>query len=231
METLTYRQELKFLCAERELRAIENRIRGLCKKDSHADATGTYAIRSLYFDTYDDRCYVENKMGIDRRKKYRVRIYNGGSEVIKLECKYSWRGMKAKEVCIITKEQCGCLIQGKRVTEIGEEQELLKRFLLERQMELLKPKVIVEYVRTPYIYQGGNVRITFDRNIRSAAAVSDFLSGKIYARGILPEGMHVLEVKYDEMIPTAILECVAGGIDLRRTSFSKYMLCRDYGIG
>lgn len=228
MGELSYRHELKFVCSELQLRVIENNVRHICKKDIHVRDEGVYTIRSLYFDTYDDRFYYENKMGVDHRKKYRVRIYNGNSNVIKLECKYSFRGMKAKEVCNITEEQCRGMMYGKRITDVGKEQQLLSRFLLERQNQIMTPKVIVEYRRIPYTYQIGNVRITFDKNIGSSTRISDFLNPKIQVRGIMPEGMHVLEVKYDKMIPTAILECVTCGNNLKRSSFSKYMLCRDY---
>ena len=227
MENRKYRHELKFLCDEAQLLLLEKRIQHICKSDKHACESGTYMIRSLYFDTMDNACYLENEMGTDRRKKYRIRIYNGKTDYIKLECKYSIYNMKAKESCRITKEQCQQLMKGKPVSGLQEEQELLRRFLVERRLQLLEPKVIVEYVRTPYIYEAGNVRVTFDRNI-SSAGTSGFLSGCGTRRSILPSNVHVLEVKYDEVFPSAILDMVAGGQQLSKTSFSKYALCREY---
>jgi len=229
MAELTYRHELKFLCTERELTTIENRIRHICRPDPHAGAGGIYSIKSLYFDTYDDKCCYENQMGVDNRKKYRVRIYNGNASHIKLECKHTCRGMKAKETCQITREQCECLMKGKPIMAVGEDQQLLSRFLIEQKLELLRPKVIVEYQRTPYVYVAGNVRVTVDRNIRSASNVATFLEGNSPFRSIMSQNMHVLEVKYDEFIPAAIMECVANN-RLMRTSFSKYYLCRKYSI-
>ncbi len=228
MAELAYRHELKFICSELQLCMIENSVSHICRRDKHVGVDGIYTIRSLYFDTYDDRYYYENKMGVDQRKKYRVRIYNGASDIIKLECKYSVQGMKAKEVCNITESQCKRLMQGEKIADIGNEQQLLSRFLVERQQEILIPKVIVEYKRSPYIYHAGNVRITFDKSISSSTRISDFLNPKVQVRGIMPEGMHVMEVKYDDMIPSAVLDCVIRGQNLSRTSFSKYMLCRDY---
>ena len=108
-------------------------------------------------------------------------------------------------------------------------QKLAARFLLEKNLYLLTPKIIVEYRRTPYVYAAGNVRITFDRAIRASSRTDRFLGPNTTYRNILPENMHVLEVKDDEFIPAAILELAAAGRSLRRTSFSKYALCRDYG--
>lgn len=230
METRRYRHELKFLCDEIRLQLMENRIRHLCKLDPHVGAAGKYYIRSLYFDTYDERCLQENADGADDREKYRLRIYNGNADVIKLECKSSHHNMKSKESCLITEQQCEELIRGAPVSNVEEHQKLLQRFLNERSIYLLTPKVIVEYMRTPYIYPVGDVRVTFDRHICSSFQTDRFLKSDIVRRGILPEGVNLLEVKYNEMLPTIVLDCLAGSGQLQKTSFSKYALCRKHNI-
>lgn len=246
-----YRHELKFLCEERQLFLIENRIRHICAPDPHGGKTGSYRVKSLYFDTFDNQCYQEIQEGADSRKKYRIRIYNDDTDVINLECKYSLHDRKAKETCRISRQQCTDLMEkrpgrqpdfmqvpmqdcGKDdfpTTEYGQAVPLLQRFLLEKRMELLMPKVIVEYRRTPYVFPGGNVRITFDRAIRSSCQTERFLDGNAIFKSILPENIHILEVKYDEGLPGAVRELVTAGQQLCRTSFSKYGLCREYGIG
>lgn len=234
VESKIYRHEMKFLCGEKKLYIIENRIRHICKPDSHGGETGSYRIKSLYYDTFDDRCYQEIQAGTDFRKKYRIRVYNDDTDVIKLECKYSLRDRKAKETCRITRRQCMDLIEKSPCMGLdftGDEESLLHRFLTERRTELLIPKVIVEYRRTPYVFPGGNVRITFDRAIRSSCRTGSFLEKNIPYRSILPENVHVLEVKYDERLPGAVRELLATGQQLRRISFSKYGLCREYGVG
>lgn len=230
MNTLHYRHELKFICSDSRLFLLENRIRHACVSDPHAGPGGTYAVRSLYFDTYDNKCLLEGEAGTDNRKKYRVRIYNGDDKTIKLECKHSFRGMKAKETCLISREQCKCLINNAPIGEIASSQELLRRFMWERSTTLLKPKVIVEYTRAPYVCIPGNVRVTFDRDICSSADVGRFLEKDVQRRGILQEGKQLLEVKYDEVIPSVVLELLTADQQLNRISFSKYVLCRQYGM-
>lgn len=246
MDHKSYRNELKFLCTEQDLYLIENKIRHICRPDIHTGTEGTYSVKSLYFDTYDDRCYFENQAGADNRRKYRIRIYNNQPDVIKLECKYSCHGKKAKESCNITGQQCEALTgssyrgrtfqgasfagcSGMEGKEWGA-QGLLQRFLLEKELEQLVPKVIVDYRRTPYVYAAGNVRITFDRTIRSSYRTDHFLVRDEMFRSILPEDVHILEVKYDEFIPAAIRELTATGRKLHRISFSKYALCREYSV-
>lgn len=221
-----YRQELKFCCRERQLRLLEERIRHICPLDSHAGEDGRYVVRSLYFDTYDDRCFYENEAGVDQRKKYRIRLYDGNGDALSLECKETLHGRKRKETCPLSRKQCLQLMNGGAVTETASGQELLQRFLAVRSMQLLGPKVIVEYIRTPYVYAAGNVRITFDRHIRSCADVRSFLEPVIAGRSIMEQDTHILEVKYDEGLPSAIRELLAAGQELSRISFSKYFLCR-----
>lgn len=225
-----YRHELKFLCGEGELRLLEERIRHICSPDSHVGEDGRYTVRSLYFDTYDDRCFYENEAGVDQRKKYRIRIYDGGTDTIQLECKESLHGMKRKESCLLSPQQCRQLAGRAAVTDILPQQELLRRFLTVRSTQLLLPRVIVEYVRTPYVHAAGNVRITFDRFIRSSPDIGRFLEPRISGRSVMAQDSHILEVKYDEGLPGTVRELLTSGRELSQTSFSKYYLCRKYSM-
>lgn len=225
-----YRHELKFVCAEKELLILEEKIRHLCHFDRHADSSGKYVVRSLYFDTYDNRCFYENEAGVDCRRKYRVRLYNGNADAIYLECKEAKHGLKRKDVCQLTQQQCMQLIQKQPIKETQPGQELLNRFLVARSIQILLPKIIVEYTRTPYVYETGNVRITIDRYIRSVSDVDSFLKPKVSGRSIMGQGMHILEVKYDKMLPGIIRELLTSGHQLSQTSFSKYSLCRKYSM-
>jgi len=229
MEEERYRHELKFLSSPRELFLLENRIRHICRTDANTGGGKTYKIRSLYFDTYDNRCFHENEAGVDGRRKYRIRIYNGNGDLIKLECKETLHGMKRKDVCRLTGEQCLQLMQG-RAAQAQEGQELLERFLAERSIEMLKPRIIVEYIRAPYVHPVGNVRITFDRNIGFNEKITDFLKPEIACRRIMAWDQELLEVKYDKALPGAVRELLTAGQQLRQTSFSKYALCRKYSM-
>ena len=72
----------------------------------------------------------------------------------------------------------------------------------------------------------GNVRVTFDRNIMASRACDEFLENRVSGMvPILPKGLHVLEVKYDEFLPDFIARQLEIG-NLRQTAFSKYYLGR-----
>lgn len=220
-----YRHELKFVCSEQELRLVENKIKLLCSRDVHTDSEGVYRIKSMYFDTYDDRYLFESISGVDNRHKYRIRVYNDSWKLIRLERKSSVRGLKRKEACEITMQQCRQMLENMPLEDIGEKQNLLKEFAAERTYELLHPCVIVDYVRTPYVYPVGNVRITFDRDI-AASESRDFFDRNAAKRAVMPKNFHVIEVKYDTLLPSVLRQLLDCDIATGRTSFSKYVLCR-----
>ena len=81
-----FRHELKYVIGEPEKALLTERFKHLIQLDKHA-TNGGYTIRSLYFDDYWNSAYAEKDAGILVRKKYRIRIYNFGTNSIKLERK------------------------------------------------------------------------------------------------------------------------------------------------
>lgn len=224
-----FRHEFKYICSYGQLRMLQARLTGLISPDSHAGKDGVYNIRSLYFDDYYDRCLKENEAGTDPREKFRIRIYNHKSDRIALELKRKVRGKTQKISCPLTEEQCRSLMAGEIPDLDKDAPAVLQKLCLLMRTSLMKPKVIVEYDRVPYVYPQGNVRITLDENIRSSGRADLFLEDQIPLRPIMPAGQHILEVKYDEYLPDFIYRTVQLE-NLKQTAFSKYYLCRKYNL-
>lgn len=222
-----YRHELKYQVTDAQIQMLKNRIHHLLPLDSHVAQTGSYFIRSLYFDDYDNRCMQENENGTDPREKFRIRIYNGSAEKITLECKRKERGKTHKSSCPLTEEQTRQLMAGNILPDIGQQPPLLQKLTLQMMTRRMRPVVIVEYERIPYVYKNGNVRITLDTNIASSSAVETFLEPRIATRPVLPAGQQLLEVKYDEYLPDFIYRSLMLP-SLQQTAFSKYYICRKY---
>lgn len=223
------RHEIKYQCSEFQLTEIKSRIGCLLKKDEHA-VNGQYSIRSVYFDNYENKCFYENEAGTDPREKFRIRIYNGNSTRISLECKRKERGMVLKTSCLISKELFNKLMVGDSLGDLSDKPALLRKFIVLMKSELYKPVVIVEYDRIPFIYSIGNVRITLDCNIRFSKDFTHFFDESLSTQPIMPVGQHLLEVKYDELLPSFIKDTLQIG-DLQQTTFSKYYLCRKISMG
>ena len=89
----------------------------------------------------------------------------------------------------------------------------------------LRPKVIVTYERSAYLYEPGNTRITFDSNIRSSNKIELFGNKDLYHDEIRDIN-YILEVKYDEFIPDFIAQSINIS-NMLQISYSKYLMCRD----
>lgn len=226
MDEQKFRNELKFICSEQQLCLIEQRIREICRRDPHAGDNGTYTVSSVYFDDPQDSCYWDNINGVNVREKFRIRIYDGNMQRIALECKMKRNGKNRKESCLIGEELCRELLQGN--CALWEDAPgLLRRLYLQFNTRMLRPKVIVRYERTPFVYWIGNVRITFDRHISGSADVLGFGRKDLPMRPVMAKGRHILEVKYDELIPDYIKDALQIR-DLEQTAFSKYCICRQF---
>lgn len=222
-----YRHEYKYRIDAGQKSVLKLRAQGTLEPDAHAGADGEYLIRSLYFDSPDDDCFYENENGDDPREKYRIRFYNCDSSRISLECKAKRRGMTRKTSCPITRGQCGQFMAGEIPEPDAEISPDQAAMFTRMRLKSLRPVVIVQYTRMPFVCGAGNVRVTFDDGIASSNDIAGFLQPEIPLRSVLGTGESILEVKWDELLPSYISRQMA--LDsLQWTSFSKYYLCRKY---
>ena len=223
---MKYRHELKFQVTFAQLQKIRYRLEPVLAYDIHQKGD-FYTVRSLYFDDIYDSCFFENESGVDNRTKYRIRIYNGNPALIHLEKKSKIHGMTKKEKEEMTLEECRRLALEGRMESDGTLAEELGCFMQSRGM---KPKCIVEYDRCAMVSGVGNVRITFDMNVRGCSRPELFLDGKSDAfHSVMQSDMHILEIKYDELLPEYILHTMDLHT-LHRQSVSKYCLTRNFFV-
>lgn len=227
-EMSNYRHEYKYQCSAAQLEIIKHRLDSVIRLDKNA-VDGEYCIRSMYFDSLSLRCFNENENGTDPREKFRIRIYNANSSRISLECKRKERGKTYKTSCLLTMEEFDAIMKRRFTLDVNQMHPVFRKFYYLMLTEHFAPSVIVEYDRVPYVCPLGNVRITLDRNIRSSDSFGEFFSPTLPTRPIMPEGQHLLEVKYDEYIPDFIKELIQSD-NLQQATFSKYYLCKKYSM-
>lgn len=219
-----YRVENKYLVSDTDIRVLQDRLRVIMPSDIHQSGN-SYEIRSIYFDDLWDNCMDENDAGVDDRKKYRIRTYGSESAPIKVEIKEKRNGLTQKIACNISKDELDAVLSCNVMMNF-DDRKALNRLLMQIRLREMRPKVIIVYERSAFVHPSGNVRITFDRNISATKQIDSFLQSRVEGCvPVLPKGMHVLEVKYDEFLP----DFIAGQLDLgtlRQTAFSKYYLGR-----
>lgn len=220
-----YRVEDKYNCTEGQFVTLQARMEAVLKPDVNEGGPEGYRITSLYFDDLADSCLRDTVDGVNRRSKYRIRIYNDSLDLIKLEVKTKRDNRIMKTAKTITREQMENLMRGECIEDSASTADPATLFNLAIRTQGLRPKVIVAYERKAYVYEPGNVRITFDRNVRASGCVEDF-GRKNRSYDFLREYDKVLEVKYDEFIPDFLLQLLETG-SMRQSAYSKYQLCRE----
>lgn len=222
-----YRHEYKYMIDARQEAILLSKAAGALRRDPHVREDGTYLIRSVYYDDIYDSCLMENHSGSDPRSKFRIRYYNFEPGRISLEKKSKVRGMCLKESCKLKPDECEILLSGGVPAVTEDMPPMKKKLFAEMRLRGLVPKVIVTYERIPFIYSGGNVRVTFDRKITSSNEIDRFLSGYYTERPVLPIGNSILEVKWDEVLPRHLKDVLR--LDgLHWIAFSKYATCRIF---
>lgn len=220
-----YRIENKYNCSETEMYLLQQRMETVLRPDTNESNPEGYSVVSLYFDDLMDSCLEETVDGVNQRDKYRIRIYNDSLDVIKLEVKSKKDSRIIKRSRSITREQMERLIAGDCIEDTGSAEDPAALFNIAVRTKGLRPRVVVAYERKAYVFGPGNVRITFDRNVRAGGRIEDFGKSNI-SYDFLREYDKVLEVKYDEFIPDFLVQLLELG-NMQQTAYSKYQMCRE----
>lgn len=223
------RNEYKYMIDSAQMQHLKITAQGLLDRDAHCDESGSYVVRSVYFDDVSDNFLYEKIEGITPRYKYRIRYYNQETSLIKLEKKLKLGNKTLKTACSISQEECVSLIEKGRLDIISDMDDVKQMLINDFNHLNLVPKVIVTYKRYPFVCKIGNVRLTFDEEISSAADINRFLSHDYVQRPILEYGISIMEIKWDEFIPSHILI----GLGLKNavwTEYSKYAMCRLFHL-
>ena len=229
MEQKHFRHELKYVISYLQYLELKSRLKAVMRTDPHTDADGRYRVRSIYFDNYGDKALREKINGVSRREKFRIRYYNDDFSYMVLEKKTKDNNLCMKLGAELEEEECRRLLDGCLDWMKGHPALLVRELYAKMRGQMLRPKVMVSYLREPYLYAAGNVRITFDSDIRTTLYHRGFLEGKTTDISVAdqPEDM-VLEIKYDAFLPETVRSIIQTN-GVRQQAFSKYRACRRFG--
>lgn len=229
---LPLRHELKFLISDMQYKVLSNVMKPLLHLDKNAERNGgSYHIRSLYFDTVFDDAYYDKMDGVKDRNKYRIRIYNLKDTEVFMECKTKVGALISKRTVEIGRDMAeqiiACDPTGLQKTRYG----LLGDVYREMRTNLLHPVVIVDYEREAYLHPAEEVRITFDKHLRTGLQSIDLFNPKIPTIPVFDDEQNmVLEVKYNRVLPPYLADMLSFAIggEAVQQAVSKYTLCRRY---
>lgn len=220
-----YRHELKFLLSKIEYEQLKRLLGSLLVKDEYMKTGGDYYIRSLYFDTPENKDYYDKLIGVVQRKKIRLRIYDTAADKVKLEIKNKSNDYSIKETITVSRDAAMQLANGNYNVLAEYDNEISKKAYFYLTSYGYMPKVIVDYEREAYLLPIENVRLTFDKRVRAFKGNGLFEENHAFVGVLAPEYV-ILEVKYDKYLP-AHVKNVLSSISMQRMSISKYCMARE----
>ena len=225
-----YRYEFKYFLNLKRREVVEEQVSSFMSYDGHVhdELETAYFVQSLYFDNDRADHFYEKTDGVRIRSKFRIRTYarelDPGVPVF-LEEKNRNGDHVDKHRIEINPEHLGIFCDPDRYWELKwlyPDVPLVERFIFSAVRRLLKPKVLVDYVRRPYVSAYDmNFRVTFDSQLMAAATNNLCPDNAInWLQNIA--GFTVMEVKFHRRIPAWFHRIIQAN-NLRRISFSKFV--------
>lgn len=224
MDKLHFRNELKYYISYLDYLKLRSVLKATMQMDANVSGDG-YLIKSLYYDDLIDTALYEKNAGVLIRKKFRIRAYDNKDDVIKLERKRKVNQKTNKDSFNLSREQYDKILSGDIDFMRTQKNDVAQEFYILYKTQWLRPKVMVEYVREAYIMRAGNVRITFDKQLRGSSNLEGLFVDTL-GRNMVPDDTMILEVKFDEFLPEQVRDYLTM-VDKKPLSISKYVICRE----
>ncbi len=201
------RREIKYQLTAVQYYQLAHTFSKLLHEDSHNGDNG-YMIRSLYFDTLNDVDYYEKEDGTDPRRKIRFRCYSPDSDFALLEMKQKQGVQQRKRSHKLGRSEVEQCINGDFSSLLTHDSQFLTECFGLMSRQFYRPKAIIEYHRKAYVAKENNIRITFDREIRSSQSVNNFFSANLPLKPAIDPFTVIMEVKYDGFILSYIKDII-----------------------
>jgi len=223
------RHELKYFISPKQYHLLSDALDKVLWRDPNGDENNEYHIRSLYFDTTYNTALFDKLDGDQNRDKYRIRIYNLSDKIIKLECKTKVGSLISKRSLSIPRDLAEQLIAADPTGLEATRSGLLSDVFREMTINLLHPVVIVDYVREAYLHPAEEVRITFDKQLRTGFRSVDLFNPRVPTLPVFDQEQMILEVKFNRVMPPYIRDLLCTSCpDAQQSAISKYTWCRRY---
>lgn len=223
------RQEYKYYVSEESLKFLRSNLSLFMSLDENLDPeTNSYTVSSLYFDTPFHNDFDEKVDGVRSREKYRLRIYNNSDKIIKFECKKRVETVIRKLSSSISKESSKNMINGDFSNLMSNDDIFLNKAYSKLTSSGYKAAVIVEYDREAFTLPYGNIRITFDKNLRTYNSCKDLFELKKNSyTPVYLDGVQILEVKFSLPLPEPISKIISK-VAAPRCAISKFVMGQKY---
>ena len=166
--------------------------------------------------------------GVEFRDKYRIRIYNFSDKTIKFERKHKNGQFIKKDSLGLTRAQCDAVLSGETEFLLHRKEPFARELYVAIRTEYLRPRVLVDYEREPFVFPLEDVRITFDRNVRTSMRCTELFNPHVPTYPATEYGdCCILEVKFNKYLPGYVRDLIQVGA-ASHVAASKYLVCRQF---
>ena len=218
------RQEKKFLINQIQFYKYSRDLEKLMIPDPNNRGDG-YQIRSLYFDSLDDRDYEEKEEGVELRRKIRLRNYGPDNDFAMLEIKQKEGANQKKRSIRFSREDAIRLTEGDYSPLLNSRESDAREIYTIMNIHCYRPKAVVEYRRMAFIAKENSIRVTFDHHIVGTESNFNIFDRELVQNPVLDPLLAVLEVKYNGFLLSYIKDMLRQ-CDRSEMSVSKYALSR-----
>lgn len=196
------RHELKYYINRSDYEYCRSLLKSLMKRDSHQENDTGYPIRSLYFDDIYDSSVEEKLAGVEKRDKYRIRIYDFKQKWAKLERKRKHNKYVQKTTGIITKDEALKMIEGDYESLSKYNDQGINSIYFDLKRKYFKPVVIVDYIRDVFMLDYNQIRITFDKKLRVNDRNFNLFDKNFITEPIQRDDVIIMEIKFNNFLPS-----------------------------
>ena len=219
------RREIKYLLDTKEYKKQKNHIEKVLTSDMHNQENG-YIVRSLYFDTLEDKDFYEKEAGVELRRKIRLRVYDPENDFAMLEMKQKQGDYQYKRSLKVSREEALEMIQGNYTCLLNYKEPFASEMYAYMTIHTYLPKLVVENIRDAFVVKENNIRLTFDHHIVASESSFNIFDPKLQMSPIMDPANVILEVKYNGFLLSYIKDLIKD-VSCISTSVSKYYLSRN----
>ena len=196
------RHELKFYISLADYNYCQHVLKHLLQTDEFQTGENGYFIRSLYFEDVAESSVEEKLDGIETRDKYRLRIYDCGQDWAKLERKRKDNSFVNKSSVTISKQEALAMMDGDYDFLLNKEGPAAKSIYFDLKRKYFRPVVIVDYIRDVYKMDYNEIRITFDKQIRTTTSDLNLFDENVLTQPLQRDDVIIMEVKFNTCLPS-----------------------------
>lgn len=191
-----------------------------------------YLVRSIYFDSINNKDYLDKFYKASERKNIRIRTYNSDCPIAKFEIKFKRGDYQVKKSITINKEDALAMIDRDFSVLLKYDNPTARYGYRIMTAGIYRPVSFIQYDRRAFTHRDFNTRITLDNNVLYSNHSFNLYNPELDLCTPILSNNTVLEVKYEKYllpyIQDMILSCEHLGSPISKFGTSRKIVTSYY---